>query len=248
MQLKFGTLKRGVERNAFSFRYEIFWPKWDAAARAHGAELCMHFLFNLPRIILSKRRRAARALCTCGIRHGFQRAAAKVKKGLHYLWNWSRIHAFQGLSLSLAHLPWRAPCAGRCRRRGYINIDLSRTVKHNGREFIFNIKSRRPRWTCLNLAGRVVFGVIIYIRSTSRAVCIPTLLYYIFTAARGVHEYYASIFFLYLKHTMYYVAVYSNNNIYPVCGYEFYFVVEWQVLFVCWRDAQSGSDASQLCL
>jgi hypothetical protein len=52
---------------------------------------------------------------------------------------------------------------------------------------------------------------------------------------------------------MYYVAVYSNNNIYPLCGYEFYFVVEWQVLFVCWRGAgcymrNLGVDASQLCL
>jgi hypothetical protein len=43
--------------------------------------------------------------------------------------------------------------------------------------------------------------------------------------------------------------VYSNNNIYPLCGYEFYFVVEWQVLFVCWRGAAMhnlGVDATQL--
>lgn len=90
-------------------------------------------------------------------------------------------------------------------RRGYINIDLSRTVKHNGREFIFNIKSRRPRWTCLNLAGRVVFGVIIYIRSTSRALFV---IYIYGAACMNI----TPLFFLPKAHNVLCGRPYSNNN------------------------------------
>lgn len=68
----------------------------------------------------------------------------------------------------------------------------------------------------------------------ARAVCIPTSLYIYGAACMNI----TPLFFLPKAHNVLCGRPYSNNNnIYPVCGYEFYFVVEWQVLFACWRAA-----------
>jgi hypothetical protein len=146
MQLKFGPMEREAWNETlfppdmkFSGQNETRY-----AARVHGAELCMHFLFNLPRIILSKRRRALHCARVEFVMV-FSARQPKSRKGfIIYEIDLEFMRFKVSLSLSLSSAVACTVRAGRC-RRGYINIDLSRTVKHNGREFIFNIKSRRPR-------------------------------------------------------------------------------------------------------